>query len=136
MNRGHRLRCPAEVLGHDALASNEYFSIRRNPYLLAFNNLSNGAPPGLEGMVRRHNGTRFREPIALYHDETEAPPEFFLIRRESRAADDQGPKLQPEEGVNLPVSPPANEGPRHSRHLASILGKLEPAFEVVPETRE
>ena len=62
-------------------------------HLAAFQHFADGTLAGAERMVQRNQRRRFRQAVALNHDEAQPPPELLGLGIERRAAGDERPEL-------------------------------------------
>src|ERR1019366_5649851 len=96
----------AVITRRDVLAPQQDLAVRSDPYLDAFNRLTDRAPARIERMVQRRNRGRLREPVALDHDIAQFAPEFLQRRIEWRSAHHEAPELPAQTPVYAPVLPP------------------------------
>ena len=95
------------IAGRDVGAAHQNLAVLVELDFAALEHFADGALAGAKRMVQRDERSGFGETVALDHDEAQAPPEFFGLGIERRAARDEGPELPAELIMNLPESPPA-----------------------------
>ena len=103
-----RLVRRVEIAGGDVLAADQDFSVRRDLHFDAGDGFPHRAFLRAERMIEAHDRRRFREPVALHHDEPELIPEGFELWFERCGADDEAPELETKQPMDPAVVPPAH----------------------------
>ena len=129
----------AEIFERDVFAADENLSVLGELYLLGSDRFANRSTLRVEGMIRRDERARLREPVALDEHESEPPPQRFVFGGEVRAAGKYGPELPTKSGMHVAVAPPAREPPEDTDALAARIFlrlEIESALELAAQARQ